>query len=84
MIVFYSIISVSSNGGGGGGGSSGILAAEYIIPTFLAMIVAAALFSSRTKVPYNMGLVGIGIAISLFLGLARGQVGGLNIVILIG
>ena len=27
-----------------------------------------------------MGLVGIGIAISLFLGLARGEVGGLNIV----
>jgi CPA1 family monovalent cation:H+ antiporter len=81
MIVFDSIISVSSNSGGGSGGSSGILAAsEYIIPTFLAMIVAAALFSSRTKVPYTMGLVGIGIAISLFLGLARGEVGGLNIV----
>ncbi|MGB7637593.1 MAG: sodium:proton antiporter [Nitrososphaeraceae archaeon] len=81
MIVFDSIISVSSNSGGGGGGSSGILAAsEYIIPTFLAMIFAAALFSSRTKVPYTMGLVGIGIAISLFLGLARGEVGGLNIV----
>ena len=44
------------------------------------MIFAAALFSSRTKVPYTMGLVGIGIAISLFLGLARGEVGGLNIV----
>jgi CPA1 family monovalent cation:H+ antiporter len=43
------------------------------------MIFAAALFSSRTKVPYTMGLVGIGIAISLFLGLARGEVGGLNI-----
>ena len=43
MIVFDSIISVSSNSGGGGGGSSGILAAsEYIIPTFLAMIFAAA------------------------------------------
>jgi len=79
MIVFDSIISISSNSGGGG--SSGILAAsEYIIPTFLAMIFAAALFSSRTKVPYTMGLVGIGIAISLFLGLARGEVGGLNIV----
>ena len=78
MIVFDSIISISSNSGGGG--SSGILAAsEYIIPTFLAMIFAAALFSSRTKVPYTMGLVGIGIAISLFLGLARGEVGGLNI-----
>jgi CPA1 family monovalent cation:H+ antiporter len=85
MIVFDSIISVLSNSGGGGGGgsssSSGILAAsEYIIPTFLAMIFAAALFSSRTKVPYTMGLLGIGIAISLFLGLARGEVGGLNIV----
>jgi monovalent cation:H+ antiporter, CPA1 family len=82
MIVFDSIISVSSNssGGGGGGSSNDILTtSEYLILIFLAMIFAAALFSSRTKVPYTMGLVGIGIAISLFLGLARGEVGGLNI-----
>lgn len=83
MIVFDSIISVSSNssGGGGGGGSSNdiLTTSEYLILIFLAMIFAAALFSSRTKVPYTMGLVGIGIAISLFLGLGRGEVGGLNI-----
>jgi len=80
MIVFDSIISVSSNSGGGGGSSNDILTtSEYLILIFLAMIFAAALFSSRTKVPYTMGLVGIGIAISLFLGLARGEVGGLNI-----
>ena len=66
MIVFDSIISISSNSGGGG--SSGILAAsEYIIPTFLAMIFAAALFSSRTKVPYTMGLVGMGLPSHYFL-----------------
>lgn len=80
MIVFDSIISVSSNSGGGGGSSNDILTtSEYLILIFLAMIFAAALFSSRTKVPYTMGLVGIGIAISLFLGLGRGEVGGLNI-----
>ena len=80
MIVFDSIISVSSNSGSGGGSSNDILTtSEYLILIFLAMIFAAALFSSRTKVPYTMGLVGIGIAISLFLGLARGEVGGLNI-----
>jgi CPA1 family monovalent cation:H+ antiporter len=81
MIVFDSIISVSSNSSGGGGGSSNdiLTTSEYLILIFLAMIFAAALFSSRTKVPYTIGLVGIGIAISLFLGLARGEVGGLNI-----
>ena len=81
MIVFDSIISVSSNSSGGGGGSSNdiLTTSEYLILIFLAMIFAAALFSSRTKVPYTMGLVGIGIDISLFLGLARGEVGGLNI-----
>ncbi|MGA9168925.1 MAG: hypothetical protein WBZ20_02125 [Nitrososphaeraceae archaeon] len=36
------------------------------------MIFAAALFSSRTKVPYTIGLVGIGIAISLFCVVAGG------------
>lgn len=79
MIVFDSIISVSSNSGGGGGSNDILTTSEYLILIFLAMIFAAALFSSRTKVPYTMGLVGIGIAISLFLGLARGEVGGLNI-----
>lgn len=79
MIVFDSIISVSSNSGGGGSSNDILTTSEYLILIFLAMIFAAALFSSRTKVPYTMGLVGIGIAISLFLGLARGEVGGLNI-----
>src|SRR6476469_2147291 len=51
---------------------------EYLILIFLSMIFAAALFSSRTKVPYTIGLVGIGIAISLFCVVARG--GRLNIV----
>ena len=38
---------------------------EYLIPLFLATIFAAALLSSKTKVPYTMMLVGIGILVSL-------------------
>ena len=37
---------------------------QYIIPLFLFMIFAAALVSSRIKVPYTMVLVAFGIAIS--------------------
>lgn len=42
---------------------------EYVIPVFLGTVFAAALLSSRTKVPYTMMLVAIGIAIS-FSGLS--------------
>jgi CPA1 family monovalent cation:H+ antiporter len=38
---------------------------EYIIPIFLIMIFAAALFSSKTKIPHTMILLGFGICISL-------------------
>ena len=48
---------------GGGGGTT--LTLEYIIPIFLAMVFAAALFSSRTKIPHTMILLGFGISISL-------------------
>jgi monovalent cation:H+ antiporter, CPA1 family len=48
---------------GGGGGNT--LSLEYIIPIFLAMVFAAALFSSRTKIPHTMILLGFGISISL-------------------
>ena len=73
--IFNSIVAGSSSN------NSILTTSEYLIPIFLAMIFAASLFSSRTKVPYTMGLVGIGIAISLFLGLTRGgDVVGLNIV----
>ena len=48
---------------GGEGGNA--LTLEYIIPIFLAMVFAAALFSSRTKIPHTMILLGFGISISL-------------------
>lgn len=38
---------------------------EFLVPIFLATIFVAALFSSRTRVPYTMMLVAIGIALSL-------------------
>ncbi len=38
---------------------------EYIIPTFLIMIFAAALFSYKTKIPHTMILLGFGVCISL-------------------
>src|SRR6187200_3770056 len=50
------------------------LTSPYVIPIFLAMIFAAAVFSSRTKIPHTMILVGFGIAISFF------DFAGLNII----
>ena len=50
------------------------LTLEYGIPIFLAMVFGAALFSSRTKIPHTMILLGFGISISLF------SLSGLNIV----
>jgi len=38
---------------------------EYGIPIFLVMVFAAALFSSKTKIPHTMILLGFGISISL-------------------
>ena len=49
------------------------LTLEYVIPIFLAMVFAAALFSSKTKIPHTMILLGFGIIIS-FLGLAGSDV----------
>ena len=41
------------------------LTLEYGIPIFVAMVFAAALFSSKTKIPHTMILLGFGISISL-------------------
>jgi monovalent cation:H+ antiporter, CPA1 family len=41
------------------------LTLEYGIPIFLAMVFVAALFSSKTKIPHTMILLGFGISISL-------------------
>jgi CPA1 family monovalent cation:H+ antiporter len=43
----------------------GPLTFEYAIPIFLIMIFAAALFSSKTKIPHTMILLGFGVCISL-------------------
>ena len=43
----------------------GALTFEYAIPIFLIMIFAAALFSSKTKIPHTMILLGFGVCISL-------------------
>ena len=43
----------------------GTLTFEYAIPIFLIMIFAAALFSSKTKIPHTMILLGFGVCISL-------------------
>ena len=50
-------------GGFSQGGNA--LTFEYIIPIFLLMIFAAALVSSKTKIPHTMILLGFGICISL-------------------
>ncbi|MGI0046024.1 MAG: cation:proton antiporter [Nitrosotalea sp.] len=42
-----------------------LLRTEWIIPLFLGMIFLASLFATKTKIPYTMVLVGIGIAVSL-------------------
>jgi CPA1 family monovalent cation:H+ antiporter len=42
------------------------LTSPYVIPIFLSMIFAAAVLSSRTRIPHIMILVAFGIAISFF------------------
>ena len=59
-----SALATASSAVGGNGEIS--LTSEYVIPIFLAMIFAAALISSRTKVPHTIVLVGFGIVISFF------------------
>ena len=56
--------SASSSHGGGDDGGQIFLTSQYAIPIFLAMIFAAAVISSRSKIPHTMILVGFGIAIS--------------------
>jgi NhaP-type Na+/H+ or K+/H+ antiporter len=40
---------------------------EYAIPIFLLMIFAAAVISSRSKIPHTIVLVLLGIVISIFM-----------------
>jgi hypothetical protein len=42
------------------------LTSPYVFPIFLSMIFAAAVLSSRTRIPHTMILVAFGIAISFF------------------
>lgn len=48
-------------------GSEAFVTLEYAIPIFLLMIFAAAVISSRTKIPHTMVLVFLGIGISIFM-----------------
>lgn len=43
-----------------------LLRTEWIIPIFLGMIFLASLLANKTRVPYTMVLVGVGILVSLF------------------
>ncbi|HET7389906.1 MAG TPA: cation:proton antiporter, partial [Nitrososphaeraceae archaeon] len=58
------IASGPGEGAGSSGGGQIFLTNQYAIPIFLAMIFAAAVISSRTKIPHTIVLVGFGIAIS--------------------
>ena len=51
---------------GASAGGTEIFLTQYAIPIFLAMIFAAAVVSSRIKIPHTMILVGFGIVISFF------------------
>jgi hypothetical protein len=66
MYAIQSSIAPSSGGAVVGGGGQIFLASQYTIPIFLAMIFAAAVISSRTKIRHTIILVGFGIAISFF------------------
>jgi monovalent cation:H+ antiporter, CPA1 family len=72
-MIAFAMGSISANLGSGRGGEI-FLTSQYAIPIFLAMIFAAAVVSSRTKIPHTMILVGFGIAISFF------DFAGLNII----
>ena len=43
------------------GGEEIFLTSPYIIPIFLSMVFAAAVLSSRTRIPHTMILVGFGL-----------------------
>lgn len=45
--------------------ASSLSSSEYIIPIFLGTVFATALLSARTKIPYTIMLIAVGIAISL-------------------
>jgi monovalent cation:H+ antiporter, CPA1 family len=61
----YAVEASKTNVGAASGGDI-FLTSPYIIPIFLSMIFAAAVLSSRTRIPHTMILVGFGIAISFF------------------
>jgi monovalent cation:H+ antiporter, CPA1 family len=61
----YAIEAITTTTVGPKGGEI-FLTSQYAIPIFLAMVFAAAVVSSRTRIPHTMILVGFGIAISFF------------------
>ena len=58
-----------------------LISSQYLIPIFLAMIFAGALFSSRTRIPHIIVLVifGIGLSFLSFIGLDFVNVSGFRI-----
>jgi CPA1 family monovalent cation:H+ antiporter len=65
IALIYAIVSSIAPSSGGESGQI-FPTSQYAIPIFLAMIFAAAVISSRSKIPHTMILVGFGIAISFF------------------
>ncbi len=61
----YAVEASKTNVGAASAGDI-FLTSPYIIPIFLSMVFAAAVLSSRIKIPHTMILVGFGIAISFF------------------
>jgi len=64
-LLALSTVAANNNVIGGPSQGGNALTFEYIVPIFLIMIFAAALFSSKTKIPHTMILLGFGICISL-------------------
>ena len=82
MLLISSLVpSISSSASG-----AILISSQYLIPIFLAMIFAAALLSSRTRIPHIIVLVifGIGLSFLSFIGLDFVNVSGFRIDPIIG
>jgi hypothetical protein len=60
LLTTTSAIEASKTNIGTIGGEEMFLTSPYIIPIFLSMVFAAAVLSSRTRIPHTMILVGFG------------------------
>ena len=62
LLPTYAIEALKTNVGTATSAEEIFLTSPYVIPIFLSMIFAAAVFSSRTRIPHIMILVAFGIA----------------------